>query len=922
MGFICHRGRIQTRIHTESSSIRDKRDLSPEQKFKYFKSRSGRFIKKRCYRNSSVQREKLRFLQHLLFGSEKERKNETSNKSETPKQVSEERTFQNGHFDQGSQSSKAKRLGNLSRSQRCISAHSNFCKAQAVPSVLHRRPVLPMEMSLLRPYNSTEGVYKDNFCSSSSLKSTKHQTSVLSGRLASFKPVKKVAFSRSRENAESFDFSRFHNQIRSRPQTGNSLHRGNVSFPFGNSDSNSRKNRETCNGSEQIVQRSKSGQRFSPSVRLNGFMSRIDSQCPSVHATHSATSISFLETLINESRDVNPCYTSSKITSSMVVKSSKHFEGSIFTTGSHAYDSNHRCISTGLRGSCGQKCYSGVMVRRPTETAHKSSGVGSSIPYNKTFSSDSEKQKCSDKERLNYSSSVYKQARWHEITSPMLQDLGSLEFCNSEQHLHQSSSHFRGPEHSGGSVVKSSNQTHRVDASQVSGSENFSCMGRTSDRSVCVSTEQTDADILLLDSSPRSSSSGRIDNLMGEHVRICVSANLSHSQSPETYGAVSLPTDSHSSQMATQTLVHRSSTNVNCMSKETATVVKSTTAAKHNDQTSKSRGIQSSCLASIDRSFQEKGFSCESRKLLSASWRQGTQKDYSGKFNKFSSWCSSREINPYSTSLTQVADFLTYLFDKGLQYRTIAGYRSMLSAILPNVDNVPVGQHPHIIRLLKGVFNSRPPKVRLLPEWDLQLVLNMLQKEPFEPLSKASLKITTFKTIFLMAISTFRRCGDLQSLRPGEGSVCVQKKGVTFIRHGLAKQDRVNHFGSKIFVPAFAENHRLDPKRALYWYLKQTKVLRIKLDGTQEKKIFLALNKPHQPVSTQTISNWIVQTIKMAYEDKSVKVKAHSTRAIGPSWALYKGASMKSILDVADWSKETTFTKFYLRNIDVEVLKQ
>ena len=58
----------------------------------------------------------------------------------------------------------------------------------------------------------------------------------------------------------------------------------------------------------------------------------------------------------------------------------------------------------------------------------------------------------------------------------------------------------------------------------------------------------------------------------------------------------------------------------------------------------------------------------------------------------------------------------------------------MLSAILQPVGNVPVGQHPHIIRLIKGVFNSRPPKVKLLPEWDLQLVLNMLQKGPFEPL--------------------------------------------------------------------------------------------------------------------------------------------------------------------------------------------
>ena len=54
----------------------------------------------------------------------------------------------------------------------------------------------------------------------------------------------------------------------------------------------------------------------------------------------------------------------------------------------------------------------------------------------------------------------------------------------------------------------------------------------------------------------------------------------------------------------------------------------------------------------------------------------------------------------------------------------------------------------------------------------------------------------------------------------------------------------------------------------------------------------------------------------MAYEDKNLKVKAHSTRAKGPSSDLYKGASMKSILDVADWSKETTFTKFYLGNFN------
>lgn len=60
----------------------------------------------------------------------------------------------------------------------------------------------------------------------------------------------------------------------------------------------------------------------------------------------------------------------------------------------------------------------------------------------------------------------------------------------------------------------------------------------------------------------------------------------------------------------------------------------------------------------------------------------------------------------------------------------------------------------------------------------------------------------------------------------------------------------------------------------------------------------------------------------MAFNDNSMKVKAHSATAIGPSWALFNGASMRSILEAADWSKESTFIQFYFRNVDVEVLKQ
>jgi hypothetical protein len=245
----------------------------------------------------------------------------------------------------------------------------------------------------------------------------------------------------------------------------------------------------------------------------------------------------------------------------------------------------------------------------------------------------------------------------------------------------------------------------------------------------------------------------------------------------------------------------------------------------------------------------------------------------------------------------------------------------MLSVVLPCIDGHKVGQHPYIIQMLKGVFNSRPPQVKLVPEWDLFQVLNALQKKPFEPLHKASLKIITLKTVFMIAITSFRRCSDLQSFRLGQDNVNIQSKGITFIRHGLAKQDRQSHRKATVFIPAFPENKKLDPRRCMYYYLKATEKFRKAPDGVDETKVFLGLNEPHRPVSAQTISHWIVQTLRLCLNDPKLKVKAHSTRAIGPSFALFKGASIESIMNAADWSSESTFVKAYLRDLNCNVLK-
>ena len=77
--------------------------------------------------------------------------------------------------------------------------------------------------------------------------------------------------------------------------------------------------------------------------------------------------------------------------------------------------------------------------------------------------------------------------------------------------------------------------------------------------------------------------------------------------------------------------------------------------------------------------------------------------------------------------------------------------------------------------------------------------------------------------------------------------------------------------------------------------------------------LFISYRKPHGSVSKQTISSWIVNVVKQAYDNSDLKTNAHSTRAIRPSWALFKGASLASILEAADWDKDSFLKRFYYR---------
>ena len=113
--------------------------------------------------------------------------------------------------------------------------------------------------------------------------------------------------------------------------------------------------------------------------------------------------------------------------------------------------------------------------------------------------------------------------------------------------------------------------------------------------------------------------------------------------------------------------------------------------------------------------------------LFSAS-RPSTRKTYISAWGRWTRWCDKRKVDPFSVPL---ADILLYpteymYFNGGAAYRSVNVARSASSTTHAKLDGLPVGQQPLVIQLLKGMFNTRPPKPKYSHTWDVTSVTKFL----------------------------------------------------------------------------------------------------------------------------------------------------------------------------------------------------
>ena len=271
-----------------------------------------------------------------------------------------------------------------------------------------------------------------------------------------------------------------------------------------------------------------------------------------------------------------------------------------------------------------------------------------------------------------------------------------------------------------------------------------------------------------------------------------------------------------------------------------------------------------------------------------------------------------------------IADFLIYLRrEKGLSVSAVKGYRSALNSVFA-LRGMDLADSPEISMLMRAFAKSARPSELRPPAWDVTLVLQSLTQAPYEPLSEVDECFVAQKTLFLLALASSKRIGELHGLSYRVShSRGYSEMSFVFVPEFVAKTQDPSHYDPRFegfTIPSLPRESTarngglLCPVRAVRLYLRRTAVYR-----PQCNRLFVSTGLNKKEVSKGTISFWLRRVISRAYQlsgrAQPPSVRARETRGIAPS-LLYKSKfALDQVLRAGTWKRNTTFTRHYLRDI-------
>ncbi|XP_071991361.1 uncharacterized protein [Engystomops pustulosus] len=383
---------------------------------------------------------------------------------------------------------------------------------------------------------------------------------------------------------------------------------------------------------------------------------------------------------------------------------------------------------------------------------------------------------------------------------------------------------------------------------------------------------------------------GRLLSLLGHSTSLRLPPNSPDRQGPEENISGKYQSHLHLPELAEEKLVPTLEEDVTRESSHSSAIRGPSTSG--SNPSSKPREITAVCLDPESSFLSSQGLSSEVIKTLKASRKPVTFAIYHKIWKRFCSFCKDSPPSQANLNILQVLEFLQKGLELGLSTSTLKVQVSALSVFFDQ----PLIEHRWVKRFIKAASRLKPQTVKKSSAWDLTLVLNALMKEPFEPIDSSSVKNLTLKTVFLIAITSARRLGELQAISIREPYMKILDDRIVLMLdpNFVPKVVSDFHRNQEIILPSFCENPSSARERE--WS---------SLDGKNKGR----------KASKATIARWLRLAIASCYDlQKSpipAGIRAHSTRAMSTSWAERRGASLDQICRAATWSSSTTFSKHY-----------
>ena len=259
------------------------------------------------------------------------------------------------------------------------------------------------------------------------------------------------------------------------------------------------------------------------------------------------------------------------------------------------------------------------------------------------------------------------------------------------------------------------------------------------------------------------------------------------------------------------TVVSTVATDGNCKPNQTTRVLSDASTTTAGSKPAPGR------LGHLRECWKTKGISAEASNLIANSWRSSTKLQYESAWKSWTSWCSGQQVNPLSPTVADLVNFLAKAHSNGKSYSTLNTYRSALSSALPRIEGHVAGQHPLIVRLMRGVFNTTPPKPRYSKTWKVSTVLDYLKSLPVN--NELSLLVLSQKLLTLIALVSAQRTQTLASIDTSHLNISVNSCVISVLDLLKTNCPKRGLGHNKIVIPKFDENTKLCVLRTLNDYL-------------------------------------------------------------------------------------------------------